>query len=273
MTFAYFIWVIWFNREHKDWSYNFIKNIIISTLILSIVIATPFWFKNIYEELPHWKFWDDGEWDGYDSNGAHTTISEHPALQKFGAVSLFSYVLCIISSLFIYIKESSIYIRESSIYIREPSIEINSHAVVKYICQIVLPYIVYGIVSNWGFVIVSTPCVVLLAMVRFRIIPYQTLRQLIMTLITIYVLVTILIGTMGNISATGAGPVSLGFIILLIGIYFNIWFYFAVFVGLISIWIKNIGKLKWKRPFFNGFITGLISLPILCFLWASFFRR
>lgn len=154
VTFAYFLWVIWFKREHRNRLHDFIR-ILISALILYIVIVTPYWFKSIYEDLPHYKFWGDGEWDTFDNDNL-TTLRTNPALDRFGVVSFISYILCFTSSVFIYIRESSK--------------EINSNSVVKNIFQIVFYYILYGIASNWVFFIVSSPCFVLLAMVSLRII-------------------------------------------------------------------------------------------------------
>lgn len=250
VTVAYFLWVIWFDREHKDRLHVFIR-ILISALILYIVIVTPYWFKSIYEELPYYKFWGDGEWDTFE-NGNFTTLRTNPALARFDVVSFNSYILCFTSSVFIYIWESSR--------------EINSNSVIKNIFQIVFYYILYGIVTNWVFFILSSPCFVLLAMVRFRIIPSK-ICKLIYVLIIAYVLGTIAFcGIMGEaMTLKGTGPISPLYIVALSGIYFNVYFYFAVFIGIILVWIKNIGKIKWENTFFKGFIVALICGPDLLF--------
>lgn len=250
VTFAYFLWVIWFNREHKGWLHDSIR-IIISALILYIVVTTPYWFKNIYEDLPCWKFWDSREWLGVDCYGNPATVGEHPALARFGVVSLFSYISCIIISVFIYLRESS----------REP----KSQPDVNDFLEIVVLYVLYGIASNAIFFIVSSPCFVMLAMARFRIIPSKIIRSLIYVLVIIYALGTIAICGIysADMSQTGAGPVSSLYLVTLLGLLFNVWFYIAVFIGLIWAWIKNKVTLNRRKTFFNGFVAGFIVTPIL----------
>lgn len=255
VTFAYFLRIIWWNNGEQRYKLStVIIKTILTTAMLYVVIATPYYLKGVYEELPRYKFWGGDEWYGLDSSGNFTTLKQHPALKRFDIISYFSYISCIIISVFIYLRESS---RET-----------DSRPVVKIIIQTILLYHLYAIVSNFVFFIVSSPCFVLLAMARLRIIPYKLIRNLIYGLIIAYVLGTITVcGLMGNeMGLTGAGPVSVLYIVALFGGFFNVWIYLAVFIGLIFVWIKHIRKLKGENTFFKGFIAGLISTLILLFI-------
>lgn len=243
MTFAYFAWIIWYDRENNHWPNIFIM-IIISTTVLYVAINTPYWLKSIYEELPRWKYWDTGEWIGCSSE----IVSENPALARFGPVSLCSYLPCLAISVFIYLRESSK--------------EIISYSVTRVIFQILFLYIVYGIMSDITFFLVGSPCFVLLAMVRCNLMPSnKIIRKLIYALIIVYVLITVSMSAiMGNELCQSYS------VIAIFGLILNAWFYFAVLVGLITALIKKTVKLKWEKPFFKGFLAGLISAPIMLFI-------